>query len=192
MLLDDIPVTIRAPEEALQAGIAYLTEDRKRSGSSSTCPAATNINLGVIGRDARLGGIRDGPGHRRASEAFERCAFARPTRRSRRQPVRRQPAEGTAVALAGYQPEGPDPGRADARRRCRREDRDLPDHRRPRDARDRDRRHLQRAAGDHRRLRPGAGDARGPDRGRGRRTGRHSNHPGTQENIMAYCAGVAA
>jgi ribose transport system ATP-binding protein len=72
VLLDDIPVTIRAPEEALEAGIAYLTEDRKALGLFLDLSCGTNINLGVIGRDARIGGILNWTmWRRRASEAFE-------------------------------------------------------------------------------------------------------------------------
>jgi len=72
VLLDDIPVTIRAPEDALEAGIAYLTEDRKALGLFLDLSCGTNINLGVIGRDARLGGVLNWPmWRRRASEAFE-------------------------------------------------------------------------------------------------------------------------
>ena len=51
------------------------------------------------------------------------------------QPLGRQPAEGAALALAGDRPQGADPGRADARRRHRRQVRDLPPHRRAGEAR---------------------------------------------------------
>jgi ribose transport system ATP-binding protein len=72
VLLDDIPVTIRAPEDALESGIAYLTEDRKALGLFLDLSCGTNINLGVISRDARLGGILDWTmWRRRAAEAFE-------------------------------------------------------------------------------------------------------------------------
>jgi ribose transport system ATP-binding protein len=72
VLLDDIPMTIRAPEDALGSGIAYLTEDRKALGLFLDLSCATNINLGVISRDARLGGILDWSiWRRRASLAFE-------------------------------------------------------------------------------------------------------------------------
>ena len=49
-----------------------------------------------------------------------------------RRAVWRQPAEGAAVAAAGDAAEGADPGRADARRRYRRQVGDLPHHRRAR------------------------------------------------------------
>ncbi len=65
-------LTVLGPEDALEAGIAYLTEDRKGLGLFLDLPCGTNINLGVIGRDAKRGGILDLPaGRRRAAEAFK-------------------------------------------------------------------------------------------------------------------------
>jgi ribose transport system ATP-binding protein len=48
---------IRSPLDAIQAGILYLTEDRKRLGLFLEMSVSENINFGVIGGDARLGGI---------------------------------------------------------------------------------------------------------------------------------------
>ena len=60
------------PEDALAAGLAYLTEDRKGLGLFLDLSCGTNINLGVIGRDARPGGILNlAAGRRRARQAFE-------------------------------------------------------------------------------------------------------------------------
>ena len=65
-------LTVHGPEDALEAGIAYLTEDRKGLGLFLDLPCGTNINLGVIGRDAKRGGVLDLPaGRRRAAEAFK-------------------------------------------------------------------------------------------------------------------------
>jgi len=72
VLLDDIPVTINSPEDALLNGIAYLTEDRKALGLFLDLSCGTNINLGVIARDANWGGVLNfGMWRRRASEAFD-------------------------------------------------------------------------------------------------------------------------
>jgi ribose transport system ATP-binding protein len=57
VLLNGVPVTINAPEEALQVGIAYLTEDRKRLGLFLDMSCGENINLGVIKLDAWRGAI---------------------------------------------------------------------------------------------------------------------------------------
>ena len=62
----------RGPEDAIAAGLAYLTEDRKGLGLFLDLSCGTNINLGVIGRDARRGGILDrAAGDRRSRQAFE-------------------------------------------------------------------------------------------------------------------------
>jgi ribose transport system ATP-binding protein len=69
--LDGQVVDIRTPGEALDAGIAYLTEDRKALGLFLDMSCLDNINLGVIGRDAKLGGILDRDKARdRADKAF--------------------------------------------------------------------------------------------------------------------------
>jgi ribose transport system ATP-binding protein len=63
--------TIDSPQQAIEAGLVYLTEDRKGLGLFLDMPVAANINLGVIGRDAKLGGMLDrAHGWRRATEAI--------------------------------------------------------------------------------------------------------------------------
>jgi ribose transport system ATP-binding protein len=64
-------VNIRTPGEALDAGIAYLTEDRKALGLFLDMSCLDNINLAVLGRDAKLGFILDRDKARdRARKAF--------------------------------------------------------------------------------------------------------------------------
>lgn len=69
--LDGRPIDIRTPGDALDAGIAYLTEDRKALGLFLDMSCLDNINLAVIGRDAKAGGFldRDKALHR-AEQAF--------------------------------------------------------------------------------------------------------------------------
>ena len=70
--LEGRELAISAPEEALAAGIAYLTEDRKGLGLFLDLSCATNINLGVIQRDSRRGGVLNLPAAReRAAQAFQ-------------------------------------------------------------------------------------------------------------------------
>jgi len=65
-------LSVEAPEDALAVGIAYLTEDRKALGLFLDLSCSTNINLGVIARDAGRGGILDlAAARRRAAQAFE-------------------------------------------------------------------------------------------------------------------------
>src|SRR6185312_4661841 len=69
--LEGRPVEIRTPGEALDAGIAYLTEDRKALGLFLDMSCLDNINLAVLGRDARFGYILDRDKARdRARRAF--------------------------------------------------------------------------------------------------------------------------
>ena len=83
--LEGKPVDIRTPSEALDAGIAYLTEDRKALGLFLDMSCGDNINLGVIGRDARLGGVlnRDKARDARQQARSRRSASARRAPRSR-------------------------------------------------------------------------------------------------------------
>ncbi|WP_407867178.1 sugar ABC transporter ATP-binding protein [Phyllobacterium phragmitis] len=50
---------IRNPRDAIAAGIAYLTEDRKGLGLFLDMSISENINIGVIGQDARAGSLLD-------------------------------------------------------------------------------------------------------------------------------------
>jgi ribose transport system ATP-binding protein len=69
--LEGQPIDIRTPGEALEAGIAYLTEDRKALGLFLDMSCLDNINLAVLGRDAKLGWFLDGDKAReRADRAF--------------------------------------------------------------------------------------------------------------------------
>jgi ribose transport system ATP-binding protein len=69
--LEGQPIDIRTPGEALEAGIAYLTEDRKALGLFLDMSCLDNINLAVLGRDAKLGWFLDRDKAReRADRAF--------------------------------------------------------------------------------------------------------------------------
>ena len=71
VLLENHPTPIATPHDALAAGIAYLTEDRKGLGLFLDLSCATNINLGVIDHDARPGGLLNrNAARRRATAAF--------------------------------------------------------------------------------------------------------------------------
>jgi ribose transport system ATP-binding protein len=48
---------IHSPADAIRSGILYLTEDRKRLGLFLEMSVSENINLGVVGQDARFGGF---------------------------------------------------------------------------------------------------------------------------------------
>lgn len=56
-MLDGKDTVIGSPRDAMDAGIAYLTEDRKGLGLFLDMTINENINIGVIGKDAGKGGI---------------------------------------------------------------------------------------------------------------------------------------
>ncbi len=69
--LEGQEVSIRNPAEALDRGIAYLTEDRKALGLFLDMSCGANINLGVIARDARGRSLLDlARARARARDAF--------------------------------------------------------------------------------------------------------------------------
>ncbi|HET6469418.1 MAG TPA: sugar ABC transporter ATP-binding protein, partial [Geminicoccaceae bacterium] len=72
VLLDGRPLHAREPKEAIDAGIAYLTEDRKALGLFLDMSVRDNVNVGVIDRDAQRGGLLDlKAARRRAEEAIK-------------------------------------------------------------------------------------------------------------------------
>jgi len=76
ILIDGKPVEIRTPKDALDAGIAYLTEDRKAQGLFLDMSVRENVNFAVIGRDARGAGVLDhGKARQRARDAIKSLAI---------------------------------------------------------------------------------------------------------------------
>ncbi|MCQ8239770.1 sugar ABC transporter ATP-binding protein [Rhizosaccharibacter radicis] len=70
--VEGTPVSINRPKDALDHGIAYLTEDRKGLGLFLDMSCGTNINMGVIGRDAGAGGrLNLSRARERATRAFQ-------------------------------------------------------------------------------------------------------------------------
>lgn len=69
------PADIRRPQDAIDAGLVYLTEDRKAQGLFLDMTVAENLNLGVIGRDARAGVLNRGKGKWRAARAIKSLAI---------------------------------------------------------------------------------------------------------------------
>ena len=70
MLVDGQPIDINSPLDGLAAGIAYLTEDRKRLGLFLDMSCGENINIGVIARDASGGFLNLRRAAERARDAF--------------------------------------------------------------------------------------------------------------------------
>ena len=77
--LESRRITIASPHESLENGIAYLTEDRKAFGLFLDMSCLYNINLGVLGHDAGLGGVVDRQKAReRAKDAFSSLSIRAP------------------------------------------------------------------------------------------------------------------
>jgi ribose transport system ATP-binding protein len=57
VILNGRPLSISRPRDAIDAGVVYLTEDRKQLGLFLDLTVRENVNLSVLGRDARAGGI---------------------------------------------------------------------------------------------------------------------------------------
>jgi rhamnose transport system ATP-binding protein len=68
--LDDEPVDIRTPRQALDHGIAYLSEDRRHVGLSLPQSITANITLPSLGRYAPRLGLVDRRAERKAAERF--------------------------------------------------------------------------------------------------------------------------
>ncbi|ODN72576.1 Ribose import ATP-binding protein RbsA [Methylobrevis pamukkalensis] len=70
--LDGRRIDPKQPLDAIEAGLVYLTEDRKGQGLFLDMSVADNVNLGVIGRDARRFGFLDrGRARSRAADAIK-------------------------------------------------------------------------------------------------------------------------
>ena len=73
--LEGRPLAVRRPGDAIRAGLAYLTEDRKARGLFLDMSVAGNINLAVIGQDS-AGGVLDlRAARRRALAAIKALAI---------------------------------------------------------------------------------------------------------------------
>jgi ABC-type sugar transport system ATPase subunit len=72
ILLEGRPVRIRHPAEAMRAGLALVTEDRKRLGLFANLSVGHNITLCTLDAVARLGLLRPGRERRVARETIDR------------------------------------------------------------------------------------------------------------------------
>ena len=68
--LGDRTFGTHSPRDAIDAGLVYLTEDRKRQGLFLDMSVRDNINISVCNRDARLGALDLARGAERARDAI--------------------------------------------------------------------------------------------------------------------------
>ena len=57
IFLQGKPLSINAPGDAINSGVVYLTEDRKHLGLFLDLSVRENVNVNVLARDARMGGV---------------------------------------------------------------------------------------------------------------------------------------
>ncbi|WP_262267912.1 sugar ABC transporter ATP-binding protein [Microvirga yunnanensis] len=57
VFLEGKRLSIDEPEDAIEAGVVYLTEDRKNLGLFLDLTVRDNVNVNVLSRDARAGGV---------------------------------------------------------------------------------------------------------------------------------------
>jgi hypothetical protein len=108
--------------KAVEAGLAYVTEDRKTYGLVLIDHIKHNVTLANLkacrSAASSTSGARLAVANKyRKDLAIRSSASTRPPD----QPFGRQPAEGGAVEVAVLRPAGADPRRADARHRCGRQ-----------------------------------------------------------------------
>ena len=76
--IDGRVLPMRSPREAIDAGLVYLTEDRKRQGLFLDMSVRDNINVSVCNRDARLGVLDLAKGAERARDAIRSLSIRVP------------------------------------------------------------------------------------------------------------------
>ena len=124
--IDGAEIAIKNPGVAMDAGMAFLTEDRKESGCFLILDIQANMQIALLRRGyARAGFVKE-----REIEALcqqQKARLRSPHARSRgagAQSLRRQSAEGADRPLADDEAAHPHSRRADARHRRRRQGRD--------------------------------------------------------------------
>ena len=149
--LDGKKLDIRSPKDAIDNGIALLTEDRKALGLFLTQSVAFNTTISSLQTisSALLGVIN----HNQERQVVQRLRQAAQRqdlghRDRHRHAERRQPAEGHSGQMAQCRAQGLHPRRADAGHRHRRQGRDLQAPEQPRRARRHGDHDLLGAAGD--------------------------------------------
>jgi len=79
--MDGKPLNVRTPRDAIDAGLVYLTEDRKGQGLFLDMSVRDNINVAVCSRDARMGVLDLARGASRARDAIASLSIRVPNAR---------------------------------------------------------------------------------------------------------------
>ena len=127
-------VHIKSPEDAVQHGIGYLSEDRKRYGLALGMDVEANIVLAVVQEvSGRAWAGEPADETRTTAQHYVEALVDQDAESAAagQEPLRRQPAEGRHRQMADRRHRHPDLRRADARHRRGREERNLPAAQRP-------------------------------------------------------------
>ncbi len=164
--------------KAIRAGLAYVTEDRKGAGLNLIDTIKRNISLAGMRKLTRRGWVDGQEEYLVANRYRQSMNIKAPTVDvGGGQALRRQPAEGRAVAVAVLGSRGAHPRRAHPRHRRGGQVRDLHDHQHARRAGQGGARHLVRAARAARHLRPHLHTQRGPHHRPAAHRGGHTRGP---------------
>ncbi|MBN3814182.1 sugar ABC transporter ATP-binding protein [Paraburkholderia sp. Ac-20347] len=79
--IDGKALHVHTPRDAINAGLVYLTEDRKHQGLFLDMSVRDNINVSVAGRDARFGVLDLARGSARAKESIRALTIRVPSPR---------------------------------------------------------------------------------------------------------------
>jgi rhamnose transport system ATP-binding protein len=79
ILVNGKPVVVDSPEQAIELGIAYLPEDRRRHGVILDLPIAANMSLAVLRRISGTGWLNFAGERRLAKQMVERLAVKAPS-----------------------------------------------------------------------------------------------------------------
>ncbi|WP_322046345.1 sugar ABC transporter ATP-binding protein [Paraburkholderia sp. J67] len=79
--IDGHTLSVHTPRDAIEAGLVYLTEDRKHQGLFLDMSVRDNINVAVAGRDARFGVLDLARGSSRAKDSIRALSIRVPSPR---------------------------------------------------------------------------------------------------------------
>ncbi|QNB17032.1 sugar ABC transporter ATP-binding protein [Paraburkholderia tropica] len=79
--IDGKTLHVHTPRDAINAGLVYLTEDRKHQGLFLDMSVRDNVNVSVAGRDARFGVLDLARGSARAKESIRALTIRVPSPR---------------------------------------------------------------------------------------------------------------
>ena len=78
LILEGKKLNIRKPKEAIEAGLIYMTEDRKKEGLALTLDVETNLNIASMEKVSKYGIVNHKESTRSANEMIEKLSIKTP------------------------------------------------------------------------------------------------------------------